>query len=627
MVKEVKDCYARRDARMKHIHQLSPHVANLIAAGEVVERPSSVIKELVENALDAGANSITVEIEKGGLTYMRVTDNGTGMALEDASTAFLRHATSKLSSGRDLEAIETLGFRGEALAAIAAVSRIDLFTRTQEETQGVSLSLEGGKETETTAIGTPLGTTIIVRDLFFNTPARLKFMKSDRAEAAAITALMTAIAISHPEVSFRYLRDNKEEFHTPGDNSIHSTIYMLLGRNFAKDLIELSETHNDIGVNGFITAPALSRGNRSHQYFYVNGRLVRSKLLQAALEQAYKNVQFTGRFPACVLYLNLGHHLVDVNVHPTKTEVKFLYEKQVFDAVYYGVLSALKGNRYIPELRLPQVQAENPAPATSPTQTSSPPTQTPQVKTQVPTPTNAPPPAPVKPVSLFPNIPFDESLFKNHTPAIKETPPTPTPAPSPKATETFIDQAPYRLIGEALDTYILVEQEDALYFIDKHAAHERILFDKLKATDYKPMPQTLLEPITLHLGAQVVALLSDHAHLLSPFGFSYNQFSSDSLAIRSFPADLLEIAELEHFLSEIAGEIGLGKSPSLDKIHDKVLHVLSCKGAIKAGKRSDPLELSHLAQLVLSGTVQYCPHGRPVFLRLGKGQLDRQVRR
>ena len=625
---------------MKKIQQLSSHVADLIAAGEVVERPSSVIKELVENSIDAGATAITVEIEKGGLTYMRVSDNGTGIPKEDAATAFLRHATSKLESGRDLEAIETLGFRGEALAAIASVSRIDLFTRTKEEAEGIALTLEAGTVVEQKQVGTPEGTTVIVRDLFYNTPARLKFMKSDRAEAAAITALLTAIAMSHPDVSLRYLRDNKEEFHTPGDNSIRSTVYMLLGRTFAKDLIEFQGEDSEVSVKGFITAPALSRGSRSHQYFYVNNRLVRSKILQAALEQAYKNVQFTGRFPACVLYVDLKHHLVDVNVHPTKAEVKFLYEKQVFDAVYYGVLAALKENRFMPELSLSKGTRQALGTTVN---------ETPKAEfTPVPDENTAPPP-PMFPASNnnikpqtkpMPTIPFDEGFLEQVTevlyrgkeavvadePLFKEEKETEVSGATAEDTSAPVTVS-HRVIGEALGTYILVEQGDALYFIDKHAAHERILFDKLKAENYKPMPQTLLAPITVQLGALHTAILADYAHLLEPFGFSYNQFSSDTLALRSLPGDIVDIDEVQSFLAEIAEGITLGKSPNLEKVRDKILHVLACKGAIKAGKRSDLLEIQALAALVLDGTVQYCPHGRPVFLRLDRSSLDRQVRR
>ena len=631
---------------MKKIQQLSAHVADLIAAGEVVERPSSVIKELVENSIDAGATAITVEIEKGGLTYMRVSDNGTGIPKEEAATAFLRHATSKLESGRDLESIQTLGFRGEALAAIASVSRIDLFTRTKEEAEGMALTLEAGVVTESKQVGTPEGTTVIVRDLFYNTPARLKFMKSDRAEAAAITALLTAIAMSHPDVSLRYLRDNKEEFHTPGDNSIRSTVYMLLGREFAKDLIEFQGEDSEVSVKGFITAPALSRGSRSHQYFYVNHRLVRSKILQAALEQAYKNVQFTGRFPACVLYVDLKHHLVDVNVHPTKTEVKFLYEKQVFDAVYYGVLTALKENRFMPELTLSKgtkqalgaiaQQEELPKAelAPEPMLKSTPVSSATTVVKETVTPSQA---------EIMSAIPFDDGLLEQVTEILyrgKEMPEAPEPLFTEQETsasvpDTMPEEAPvleaaspaHRVIGEALGTYILVEQGDGLYFIDKHAAHERILFDKLKADDYKPMPQTLLTPMTVELGALHTAILADWAHLLEPFGFSYNQFSSDTLALRSLPGDIVDMDEVPSFLAEIAEGITLGKSPSLESIRDKMLHVLACKGAIKAGKRSDLLEIQTLAKMVLDGTVQYCPHGRPVFLRLDRSSLDRQVRR
>ena len=337
---------------MPIIKQLAPHVADLIAAGEVVERPASVAKELIENALDAGATAVTLEIQGGGMTYIRVTDNGRGMEPEDAKLAFLRYATSKLRTGRDLEAIGTLGFRGEALAAISAVSRIDLLTRAEGAGEGTSITVEAGQITASVPAGCPVGTTMIVRDLFFNTPARLKFMKTDRAEAAAVTAMLVSIALSNPAVSFRYIRDGKEECHTPGDGSLRSAIYTLLGREFAKGLVEVESAGEAVTVQGFVTAPAHARGSRSHQRFTVNGRLVKSKLLQAALEQGYKNVQFSGKFPGSVLNITMGLGAVDVNVHPAKTEVKFLDEKQVFDAVYYGVRHALEQSSYMPEITL-----------------------------------------------------------------------------------------------------------------------------------------------------------------------------------------------------------------------------------------------------------------------------------
>ena len=641
---------------MAIIKQLDPHVADLIAAGEVVERPCSVVKELVENALDAGAAAITVEIQGGGLTYIRVTDDGAGMVPADAEIAFRRHATSKLQSGRDLEAVSTLGFRGEALAAISAVSRIDLLTRQHSGTEGTSVTVEAGQVVDVSPVGCPAGTTMIVRDLFYNTPARLKFMKSDRGEAAAITAMLTGVTLSHPEVSFRYIRDGKEEYHTPGDGSVQSAVYALLGRDFAKGLIEVGGQVEGVNVSGFVTAPASARGNRSHQHFYVNGRYVRSKLLQAALEQAYKNVQFTGKFPGCVLYLTLSFGAVDVNVHPTKAEVKFLYEKHVFDAVYYSVLDALEKSNYIPEIRMKKGSEQVPngtlneglslpfvpktwgqlaaqgadgvehAPSKRPILPSVPGElrDTPAVLYQ--SSFDLPASVPVGAGGMTPPL---------QVPHIAETETLPMPeeagdgGSSPlQGQEVMVEaqEIPFRVVGEALGTYILVERGDELLFIDKHAAHERVLFDQFRREDYTPMVQALLTPQTVELGAEVTAVLVENAAVLEQFGFEIDQFGMGTVAIRQAPGDI-DLDDMAVFLTELAEKLRLGKVPDLQGVRDEVLHVMACKAAIKAGRRSDLAELHVLAARVLCGEAQYCPHGRPVALVLTRGQLDKQVRR
>ena len=337
---------------MPKIQQLSQHVADLIAAGEVVERPASAAKELVENAIDAGARNVTVELQNGGMTFLRVTDDGCGIPADEAETAFLRHATSKLRQAADLEAIHTLGFRGEALAAISSVSRIDLLTKTADAPFGLSLHLEAGKVTQREEAGCPDGTTIIVRDLFFNTPARMKFMKRDTVEGSALLDTVRRLAVAHPEVSFRVLREGEELLHTSGDGQLLGAVYAVLGRQTAKDMIAVDSHWEKIALTGFVTKPTATRGNRSGQLFFVNGRFVRSKTLMAALEEAYRNRMMVGRFPACVLHLHIPEHLVDVNVHPAKTEVKFLNEREVFDCVRYGVQGALDGDAGRVELKL-----------------------------------------------------------------------------------------------------------------------------------------------------------------------------------------------------------------------------------------------------------------------------------
>jgi len=608
-------------------------VADLIAAGEVVERPASVVKELVENALDAGATAITLEIKGGGLTYIRVTDNGSGMEKSDAETAFLRHATSKLATGQDLEAIGTLGFRGEALAAIAAVSRIDLLTCQSEAGAGTGVTVEAGRVTDVSPAGCPVGTTIIVRDLFFNTPARLKFMKSDKAEGAAITAMLVSSALSHPGVSFRYIKDEKEEYHTPGDGQIRSAIYTLLGRTFAKSLVEVDNRGEEIAVSGFVTAPEESRGNRGHQYFFVNGRQIRSKFLAAALERAYQNTLLSGKFPGCILYLALNPRAVDVNVHPAKTEVKFLYEKEVFDAVYYSVLAALDQSTHMPEISLskgtqrvldappPPVSGGSKASDTQPPPLSDPGTlrDTAAVvyQSRFPLPDASPAPPPIAQTAL----PLPTSNSENKAPA----PPEKSPAPSDPA-EIASEMPPYRVIGEALGTYILVEQGDTLLFIDKHAAHERILFAALQSEDYAPMPQILLEPIIVDLGPQITATLAEHAGYLAQFGFELDQFGLGTVAVRQVPEEI-DLDHMEPFLSELAEKLIQGQSPDLQEIRDDIRHTIACKAAIKAGRRSDPLELHQLAGRVLAGEVKYCPHGRPISFCLSRAQLDKQVKR
>jgi len=643
---------------MAIIKQLDPHVADLIAAGEVVERPLSVVKELIENGLDAGAQSITVEIQGGGLTYIRVTDDGAGMVPEDAKIAFRRHATSKLCTGRDLEAVSTLGFRGEALAAISAVSRIDLLTRQKDQAEGTSVTVEAGQVVSVSPVGCPVGTTMIVRDLFFNTPARLKFMKSDRAEAAAITAMLTGVTLSHPEVSFRYLRDGKEEYHTPGDGSVQSAIYTLLGRDFAKGLIEVKGQDEGVKVTGFVTAPANARGNRSYQHFYVNGRYVRSKLLQAALEQAYKNVQFTGKFPGCVLYLTIGYGAVDVNVHPTKTEVKFLHEKQAFDAVYYSVLDALEQSNYMPELKLSSgteralgtpKQPEHPVGAaigrppvpTPELQTTTPPRQIVlapgtepmagelrdtsavvyQSRFDLPGVGTIPVSSPIKPSLAPPTLPSVAGGAGEHSSPLQGEVPSKS-----RQTAIEIQAEPFRIIGEALGTYILVERGEEILFIDKHAAHERILFDQFRSKTYIPMAQILLVPLAVELGAEVTAVLVEHTPILEAFGFELDQFGQGTVALRQAP-DVIDLNDMESFLTELAQGLRLGKTPNLDDIRDEVFHTMACKGAIKAGRQSEAADLHALAERVLNGDAQYCPHGRPVSLTLSRGQLDKQVRR
>ena len=612
---------------MSVIQVLDPHVANLIAAGEVVERPASVAKELMENAIDAGATAVTVEISHGGMTFLRVTDDGKGIPAEELPTAFLRHATSKLKTESDLEAIGTLGFRGEALAAIAAVSRITALSRPLEAPLGASMSLEGGVPGAVEEAGCPLGTTIVVRDLFFNTPARLKFMKRDAAEGAAVFAVVQRVALSHPEVSIKFLRDGKQELLTPGDGKLQSAIYAVLGRELALGFTEVKGSGEGMEVSGFVSLPACCRASRNYQFFFVNGRLIKSRLMMAALEEAYANQKMVGKFPGCVLHLQTKLSAVDVNVHPAKTEVKFGSDRQVFDTVYHGVLAALDRDRTRPAVQLkapvPKPQQPQPMPLrvhggdNSLQQTAIEQLRAPVQPVRPASP--APPaPRPRPPVNITPPEPEPEPEPK---PLPKPQPkPKPLPEPEPNC------EPPWRVAGEVLNTYIIVEQGETIFLIDKHAAHERLNFDRLKAAGYTPMVQTLLSPAVLHPPAEEGAVLLEHRELLDEFGFGVEEFGSGALIVRQAPFDV-DPADVESALLEIAGMLLATGRADPAGARDALLHTMACKAAIKGGWKTSPQELERVAQAVMSGQVKYCPHGRPVAIELTRKELEKQFGR
>ena len=602
------------------ILQLEQHVADLIAAGEVVQRPASVVKELIENSIDAGAGIITVEITSGGMTYMRVSDNGSGIAPEDARTAFLRHATSKLQNARDLEAIGTLGFRGEALAATAAVSHIELQTRRPGAGEGVRLLLDAGDVLSESPFGCPEGTTVVVRDLFFNTPARLKFMKSDRAEGSAVASVVLRCALSRPDISFRFIKDGSTEYHTPGDSRVDSCIYSLLGRDFEAGLISAEISDEAVAVKGFISKPAAARGNRGYQFFFVNGRSVRSLLLQSALEQAYKNTLPSGRFPSCILYITISPGNVDVNVHPAKTEVKFISEKQVFNGLYYAAIGAIERISSIAagDLRVESGEADISAKASFIKKegrgngfTTMPADEFRKTYVSQPAktykPSNSPSPEP--PISAL------------RTQAYHDTP----QQSQPSAPFSLLPSSNLRVIGEALNMYIIVEYQDSVWFIDKHAVHERVHFDALKSGDYEPMSETLITPVICRLGHENVTVLLENTALLDKLGFTVELFGEDCAAVRHIPSDI-DIGDTESVLSEICTELrqsGTAKPAARDNIYRK----LACKAAIKAGRASGSNELESLASKVLSGEISHCPHGRPVTFQLTKTTLDKSMGR
>ena len=625
---------------MSVINILSPHVADLIAAGEVVERPASVVKELTENAIDAGAKNITIEIRGGGSALIRVRDDGCGMSPEDAGVAFLRHATSKLRDERDLEAIRTMGFRGEALAAISAVSKIRLTTRQHGVESGTLVTLEAGEITSMEPFGCPDGTTMEVTDLFYNTPARQKFLKSDRAESAACQAAALRCALAHPELSFRFLRDGEEQFFSPGDGRQDSCLYALLGRSVASDLLKCTGEREGVTVSGYVSSPSAGRGNRAMQFFFCNGRAIRSQMLQAALEQAYKNTLLTGRFPACALYITLPYGSVDVNVHPAKTEVKFTDERLVFDAVYYAVLSALAGEERTkaPSAELPEsirpkenfyqsmsaadFRSNGYAAASSPRSGSSP----------------KAPPSGWKPTSVRASDgPWQEKLDLKGRPNtfVKPEKPAAQAFSAPAGTrivEKTVQNVEkpslpdHKILGEAMKTYILVECGEDLILIDKHASHERIIFDRLKAQDRSVMAQSLIVPVTLRPDAADAELIEQNMDLLASLGFEIEPFGAAEYAVRVLPADMAP-ADVVPALEEICEKLRRGGAPRAEEARDEILHTVACKAAIKAGWDNTPEELEKLVEAVLSGAVRYCPHGRPVSAVMTKKELDKLFRR
>lgn len=641
---------------MPVINVLQPHVADMIAAGEVVERPASVIKELVENSLDAGAKNITVEIRGGGATYIRVTDDGCGMAPEDAGIAFLRHATSKLHDEKGLEAISTMGFRGEALAAISSVSKTELNTRRRGDASGTRVVLEAGDIQEMFAAGCPDGTTMIVRDLFYNTPARLKFLKSDRSEASACQLAALRCALGHPEVSIRFIKDRNEEFFTPGDGKQESCVYSLMGRDMATQMLRCTGENNGIRVTGFVSSPAYGKGNRSAQFFFCNGRFIKSQLLQAAVEQAYKNTLLTGRYPACALYIELGYGSVDVNVHPAKTEVKFSEERKVFDAVHYAVLSALAGERQTAEIKLsestkkavgakPDFYQSMSAETFRESGYAAPKPVQPQPAAAATAVSALRPPVsaarPVQPVQMslraepaeYETEPKPEnSRILPEKPEKSETVPVFSQDMPVKAVEKpvrNVESRPipdHKIVGEALKTYIIVEQDDKLILIDKHAAHERMIFDRLKAQEREIMAQNLLIPVTIRPNGDDMDAITENAALLYELGFEIEPFGERELIVRAVPADM-DAGDVPAAIEEICEKLRRGKCPDAQSARDEILHTVACKAAIKAGWDTHPKELEAVVDVVISGQVRYCPHGRPVSVTLTRKELDKQFKR
>ena len=711
---------------MAVIHVLDKHTAELIAAGEVVERPASVVKELLENSIDAGATQVTVSIESGGVKLIEISDNGTGIEAEYISTAFIRHATSKIETPDDLTNIHTLGFRGEALASIASVARVELTTRTEVDEFATVYRIEGGEEVSREPGARAVGTTIRVKDLFYNTPARMKFLKKDSSEGTFVSDTVTHVALSHPEVSVKFIREGKLQYVTPGDGQLRGAAYAVLGREFSRDLIELKNQEGVYRITGLITPPKSCRASRSMQHFYINGRYVRNRTMMAGMEMAFKGTVMQGKFPGGILLLEMPADLVDVNVHPAKIEARFAHENDVFDVVYHAVKLALaqpgtgerlftfeadkeeekagnskkdtdiiksdvKNNNFT-ELSaiirgqadpgvLPQQHWEPAKPAAAPQQPA------PSAAMQIPTApsvprwkgsaqnedmldpfvtlhspkletTKAPEPfrAAASETQLDVEPEFGET--KLHSPqdhmaawnpaqeAPKEEPEsapcaeTEPDAPEAAEQETVLaepeqmnfdptaDQPePLRYVGEVFRTYILAERGDELCLIDKHAAHERQLYEKL-AANYGNVPsQMLLEPAAIDLAAEEKQALLDNIPLLENAGLEIADFGGNTVVLRAVPADV-EPQNAESLLVEIANKLLKGGHDALNEHTEWVLHSISCRAAIKAGDKSSPQELLALAEKILSGEVPpFCPHGRPCVLKLTRKELEKQFGR
>ena len=651
---------------MAAIQILPKHIAELIAAGEVVERPASVVKELLENAIDAGASAITAEIRNGGVSYIRVTDNGCGIAREDVPKAFLSHATSKLHTVQDLDAILTLGFRGEALASVAAVARVELLTRQSGEETGTAYAISGGVQERCDTAGCPLGTTIVVRDLFYNTPARMKFLKKDVSEANAVADVVERIALSHPEISIRFIREGKQTLITPGDSNLLSVIYSVFGRVFAEGLLPVSYTLDGVEVTGYVSRPTSARPTRSMQYFFLNNRSIRSRAIAASMENAFKNAIMIGKFPACVLHISVPAQLVDVNVHPAKTEVRFSDERRVGACVYYAVRSAIETDETRPKadlskvaqkatpaaVQLQMVEDDNPPktkkqdfwknmPAADYRQGAQPPEQKPKQPASPPLqqrPAAEPPrktvgsavmsaPSTGNPFQSAADEPDVISAFRQRQ-QVKPAEPAQDVQPAPAVKVTAHDAPkPLRLIGEAFKTYILCEYDGKLYIIDKHAAHERIIFNRLKETKKEDARQVLLTPVQIALSKEEYNVILSNLSVFEDCGFLIEDFGNNCVVVRECPM-LLDTDDVQDVVLEIAENLLSHKTDIQSEKINRIYETAACKAAIKAGNKNSTAELKALAERVLyHDDVRYCPHGRPVLIEMSRYDLEKQFGR
>ncbi|MGN0641653.1 MAG: DNA mismatch repair endonuclease MutL [Huintestinicola sp.] len=706
---------------MPKVHVLDKELAELIAAGEVIERPSSVIKELVENSIDSGASAITVEIKNGGISYIRITDNGCGISYEDVPTAFLRHATSKLSVKDDLSRILTLGFRGEALASICAVSKTEVFTKTPDSELGTHYVIEGTEEKIYEKSGCPDGTTIVIRDIFYNVPARLKFLKKDVSEGNAVAALVNKISVSHPEISFRFIRNNRQELFTPGDNQLFSAVYSVFGKEFAASMIPVNYKISGISAHGYTVKPLWGRKNRTMQTFYINGRYVKSVTCMCALEEAYRNTIMEGKFPACVLFLDIPPGIVDVNVHPAKTEVRFADEKLIYDTIYFAVKNALLADVRPAEMKLPEAAQQprqktaadyakpmfsDPVPAeqtviadTSRSERTvnipSEPKKTKENGMEKYRSGSGELPAEVtrktQPAEFGAEFGREkcggaEAVYSHKTeivgeekaePSVKNAPAAPvakshsdlsehlqssykeedkngeslsrfTASEEPKSfkyiseksfakqeekiqTEEIPEEKPkdiyFRIIGEAFKNYAIAETEDGILIVDKHAAHERILFERLRTGRENLSCQTLLDPVELRLDYGEYDALGKNLKTCADAGFMVEMLEAPKVLVKGIPS-VLESLDAGDIVTELAENFAAHKHDPLPEILDDIYHTIACRSAIKANDITGIDELKSLVKQILTDDrIRYCPHGRPVMFKLTKKELEKQFRR
>ena len=660
---------------MSKIAVLSKEISELIAAGEVIERPASVVKEVVENAIDAEAKHITVEIKHGGTTYMRVADDGSGIASEDVPTAFFRHATSKIHDRKDLESIYTLGFRGEALASIAAVSKVTLLTKRREDDYGTHYEIIGGTPTgEPEQGGCPDGTTILIRDLFFNVPVRQRFMKKDVTEANAVSQIVQKIALSHPEISFQMIRDNRMEFCTDGNGDLYAAIYALFGKEFAHDLIPVQYDDGFLRVSGYVGKPLYSKSNRTFQHFFINGRYIRSRVCSVALESAYQNLIMTGKFPTCVLMLEMLPVDLDVNVHPAKAEVRFTSEKNVADSLFFAVKNALLENGLIYDFQFrhnAQDWTKQPAVSTPMQQPTLPHLKEPSdpfASKAEPEVESPPPPQTIYPTQYHydigetmaalmpeetrpaalenpqaehteskPELELEQNAEREPQPEATALPETILPLPTTTSEPSVPESLPekqtilpeIRVIGEVFQNYILAEipAEQKLVIFDKHAAHERVIFERLKSGAAKQYQQLLMQKTETLLPMDEFALMQEQTEQLANMGFSFDFSNPPFLRTMAVPT-FLQSLNIDEIVTEIAHNFALGKINPQTAYLDDLLHTMACKAAIKAHDKNDLAELQELAQIVYADEqVRHCPHGRPVMFVIKKHELEKQFKR